>query len=191
MTEIQRKSRVRYDGFVDLSACWTQDKEHRRHFISHLNCPEKQQYHHNARACKPFDDLVERWAGEYKASCFSFYKIVGNKPMVSTYTEDVVTSKKLIRDLATRFHLVLRPLNEVNVAEDSYSEWPDHFTLQAVFPVTFDGDREEILKAIESCIKRRILFRNACVRSCCKRIDTTSHDSFLLVLQILRARILY
>lgn len=191
-TEIDKKRKLHYDGFPDLRECWAQSKTHKKHFLDHLNCAEKQQYHHQVHGCKPFDDLVERWASpQYKITFFAYYRIRGTKPPTSSYTQDLVSDKNktLLRKLAN-LAIVKRFPDELNNIPDRYDDWPEHFDLRAIFAITFDEDRQEILESIEACAKRRILFRNACIRDCCKRIDTASHDTFLLVLQILRARIL-
>ena len=187
--EVQRKSRLRYDGFPDLHSYWEQSKTHKRHFLDHLDWTNLQRYHHQQHACKPFDDLVARWAGADRLNFFTYYKITGTKPPPGSYTEGLVTKQSLLRRLAT-LALVKRFPDELDPLPERYKDWPDHFTLQAVYPVNFAEDRKHILHSIETCIERRQLFRNTCIRDCCKRIDTRSHDSFLLVLQILRARIL-
>jgi hypothetical protein len=175
---------------MDLHTCWEQSKEHKRHFLDHLDCRHRQQYHQQERGCKPFDDLVARWAGNDRLSFFSYYRVVGTKPPIATYTEGLipVSDKALLRRMA-QLSLVKRFPDEIDPLPERYQDWPDHFTLQAVYPSNFAEDRGDILDAIEACINRRQVFRNACIRSCCKRIDTRTHDTFLLVLQILRARL--
>lgn len=59
-TEVQRKSKLRYDSFPDLHSCWEQSTAHKKYFLDYLDCPTRQRYHHQEHACKAFDDLVER-----------------------------------------------------------------------------------------------------------------------------------
>ena len=167
--------------------CWNHNKQH---FFRHMNCVEMQKYHNQNNGCKPFDKLIARWAGEkYKATLFGFYTIKGIKPPVHTYTTDLVKDKKLLRKLSELVLIKKYPDEFENLPEE-YKDWPIQFDLQAIYAIMFDEDAKEMLESIECCIKRRILFRNVCIRACCKRIDSNSHDTFLLVLQILRARIL-
>jgi hypothetical protein len=187
--EIERKSKIRYDGFPDLQTCWEQSKIHKKYFLDYLDCVELQHYHQQQHGCKPFDYLIARWADGDKLKFFSFYKIVGKKPDVSAYIEGLVAKKSLLRRLSN-ISLVKKLPNEIDPLPQRYEDWPAHFELQAVYPIFSKEDRDIILHSIESCIKRRQMFRNLCVKACCKKIDTKNHDTFLLILQILRARIL-
>jgi hypothetical protein len=176
--EIKKKSKLRDDGFPGLYECWAQSKTHKQHFLNHLNCAEIQKYHNQINGCKPFDKLIARWAEEkYKENFFGYYKLKGKKPRVLDYTTGLVKDKTILRKLS-ELALIKRYPDELEHIPEPYDHWPIHL---------YSKIR---LDAIECCIKRRLLFRNACVRACCKRIDTNSHDNFLLILQILRARII-
>ena len=185
-----RNRKLRYDGFPGLYECWNQSKIHKKHFLDHLDCVEIQRYHTHNNGCQLFDKLIARWAGEtYNATFFGFYTIKGIKPPVHTYTTDLVKDKKLLRKLA-ELVLIKKYPDEFGHLPEEYDDWPIQFDLQSVYAIMFEEDAKEMLASIGSCIQRRLLFRNACIRACCKRIDTTTHDNFLLILQILRARIL-
>lgn len=189
VVEIERKSKIQYDGFPDLHTCWEQSTTHKKYFLDYLDCVSLQQYHQQQQGCKKFDDLIARWADGDKLKFFSFYNIIGRKPNVSSYIDGLVRKKSLLRQLAINLHLVKKTPNEIDPLPKRYEDWPVHFELQAVYPIFAREDRDIILQSIESCIKRRQMFRNLCIKACCKKIDTKNHDTFLLILQILRARI--
>ena len=186
---IQRQAKKRYEGFPNLNSCWEQSKHHKKHFLDHLDCTERQNYHANEHGCKAFDTLIGKLAGEqYKIHFFNYYRIVGKKPCVQTYTNGLIKNKTLLRKLATDLSIVKKTKSELEDVPEIYTDWPAHFVIEASRAVIFPEDREEIQKAIESCITRRTIFRNACVKDCNQKIDTKSHDNFLLILQVLRAR---
>lgn len=186
---IQRSARKRFDGFPDPSACWEQSKQHKKHFLDHLNCPERKQYHRNEHACRPFDRLVANIAGErFKISFFYYYQITGVKPPLLTYTNGLITNTRVLKHLATSLFIVKKTRDEIDEVPSEYITWPSNFILEAATALIFPEDRDDIQRAIEACIERRTAFRNMCIRDCCKFIDTRSHDNFLLILQILRAR---
>lgn len=59
------------------------------------------------------------------------------------------------------------------------------------YPARENQTPEILLKSIENCIKRRMEFRNKCVIPCSKVIKRQEvHDEFILILQILRARLI-
>ena len=188
---VRRKDRRLYDGFPDLDSCWEQTKEHRDYFIKYMSCPEKRQYHLIRGACKEFDDMIERWAGQaYRATFLRYYTIVGRKPSNKSYLQSLCSledSRKLLKMAIIR--KTPEQLLEQGVPEE-YDLWPATLEIQAMMAITCDEDKTIALNAVESCIKRRLLFRNACIKSCNSRIDTESHDNFVLILQILRARLI-
>ena len=181
---IRKQSRKLYKDFPDTGACWEQSPAHIKHFIDHLKCPEIERYHLRVRACKPFDDFVANWANsdDYRITFFTYYEIVGVKPAKKVYTEGLVTSSQEINRLA-EMDIRKKRRDQIEGVPPLYESWPVHFNLPL-------ENRDDLLAAIEACIERRLQFRNACIRDCCTRLDTGSHDIFLLILQILRAVIL-
>ena len=175
---------MRYDG---LETCWEQSKTYKKHFLDYLKYNNLQQRYNG---CKTFDDLLARWADDDKLRFFSFYKILGTKPALSAYTDGVVSNKTLLRRLATNMWLVKKFPDEIDPLPERYEDWPSHFDIQAIHPIFSEEDRDIILHSIESCIERRQMFRDFCVKACYKQIDMKSHDAFLLVLQMMRARII-
>lgn len=189
--QIRQQATRKYEGFPDLHTCWEQSKCHKKHFLDHLNCEQRQFYHLNERGCKAFDDIVEKIAGnkKYRLTFFNFYKIKGQKPHVKRYTGGLVRDPRTIETLANDVFIVKKSEKELPTGPpEEYCVWPGHFTLEAVQAFIFPEDRDEIQESIESCIKRRTFFRNECIKECNKLIDTRSHDVFLLILQVLRAR---
>lgn len=189
---IRRKNRARYDGFPSLDQCWSQTEEHRKFFLSRMKCNERRNYHEGVRSCKEFDDMIESLAGmEYKHTYFRYFKVVGRKPRPDEYL-DALSDRQILPKLA-ELAIVKKTRAELHGAgiPGNYSIWPSHFTVDAAIAVLDPEDIDSLLVWIEHCIKRRLLFRNICVRACNKRIDTDTHDHFLLILQILRARLIH
>jgi len=180
---IVKQSRKHYDKFPDPDLCWEQSKIHINHFINHLKCPEIKRYHERVRACKPFDDFVANCAGDdrYRITFFTFYG-VSSRPAKKVYTEQLVTNESDLRKLA-KIGITKKYKSEIEGVPDLYDQWPEQFNIPP-------HNREDLLKSIEACIKRRLQFRNACIRDCCKLLDKGLHDLFLLITQILRARII-
>lgn len=187
---IRRRDRGRYEGFPDLSTCWEQSDEHRRYFLRYLDCAERSRYHEQQAACLPFDNIVAGFAGEqYRRTFFAHYRVRGRKPDPHVYLEGLVDDPLLPR--LALLTIERKPRSLLDSIPPNYEGWLEHFTIQAAVAIVFPEEKRLIQNAIERCIERRIFFRNACVRSCNKRIATDSHDTFLLILQILRARLIY
>lgn len=188
---VQRRKRV-YAGFPSLDKCWEQSSEHRRYFLRMGNCKALRDYHEQQIACLPFDNLVARWATEnLKTRFFTFYRVVGRTPVLQTYVGGIIdeTDRRTLKkfsDLA----IVKKLPEEVDNIPAPYNDWPVHFTFESVVMLGSVEERDEMRKAVEACMKRRLLFRNLCVKSCNMQIDTTSHDTFLLILNILRSRLI-
>lgn len=192
--QIRKQSCKKYEGFPDLESCWEQSKAHKKHFLDHLNCTRRQSYHQIQRGCKYFDDIVEKIAGnkKYRLTFFTFYKIIGEKPLTKQYTGGLIKNPVIIEKLANDIFIVKKSKKELTEPPpEEYYTWPGHFTLEALQAFIFPEDRAEIHESIEECIKRRTFFRNECIKECCRLIDTRSHDVFLLILQVLRARNIY
>lgn len=189
---IRRRDRSLYEGFPNLDECWAQTEEHRKFFLSRMKCNERRDYHEGVRSCKEFDDIVESLAGKnYRHTYFRFFKVVGRKPKMEDYLKNLCDDHILPR--MAELAIVKKTRGELRgsgVPRD-YDIWPDHFTVHTALAVTDPEDLNALLVWIENCIKRRLLYRNICVRSCNKRIDTETHDHFLLILQILRARLIH
>lgn len=187
---IQRRDRDRYEDFPDLSSCWEQSDEHRRYFLQYLNCAERSRYHEQQYACLPFDNMVAGFAGEqYRRTFFAHYRVRGRKPEPRVYLEGFVDDSILPR--LALLTIEKKPRSLLDSIPHDYDGWLEHFTIQAAVAIVFPEEKRLMKNAVERCIERRIFFRNACVRSCNKRISTDSHDTFLLILQILRARLIH
>ena len=189
---IRRKERNLYHGFPQLDACWAQSEDHRKFFLSQMKCKERREYHTGIRSCKDFDDRIEELAGhDYRDTYFRFFKIVGRKPKKEDYLERLCDASILAK--LSELAIVKKSRQDLRVAgvPGDYDMWPAHFTIASILHVADPEDVNLLLGWVENCIKRRLLFRNICVRTCNKRIDTQTHDHFLLVLQILRARLIY
>ena len=186
---IRRRQSKEYPGFPDHTKCWEQSKGHKTYFLKHARCRELGQYHRQETACKKFDDLVKNWAGdEYGTTFFSYYKTTGRAP--ASYTQRTVTSK---RDLDRLCDIPIIKLDQDDIVgdePDDFVDWPAHFDLQAVIMLFDAADKLEILQSVESCLKRRLLFREVCIKRCNSKLADSGHDHILLVLQILRARLL-
>ncbi len=190
--EVRRAANKRYPGFPDEEECWEQSKTHRDYFLKYLDCAHKSNYHHDMRGCKPFDDLLTRWATTrgLARSFFTHYNILGRPPRGDfRYLSGLISDRSLL----TRYSQcsLRKKLNaeyrDGDLPPVQHAGWPLNFNL---FDSYFDDEeRAEALEAVEKCITRRIMFRNACVKACSTKNDTESHDKFLLILQILRAQL--
>lgn len=183
---VRRSSTQRYRGFPDLSECWEQSREHKKYFLKYLDCPEKAKYHRTSAGCLAFDSLVERWAtSPFRVTFFNYYKIEGRKPRSLDYLKGIVLSSSVVSSFA---RCTLRKLLPSEIDGDvpaPYADWPVAFSVLDLFV----DDVQEMKLAVEKCIARRLLFRNACVKACCTKLDTESHDTFLFMLNIIRAQI--
>ena len=185
---ISRVNRHMYRGFPDLRMCWEQTPIHRNYFTRILNCEELSKYHGERGACRRFDDISELIAGrEYRQTFWAYYTVHGRLPGTTSYTGELCPST-MFASLSMK-QIVKRP--DLTSFPPTFNSWPDTFTIEASGFFANDQDRRDAIDSIEACIRRRVLFRNACVRACNRRIDTDSHDMFLLILQILRARLIY
>lgn len=183
---VKRRSKSRYDGFDDLRSCWEQSRDHKAYFIKYLDCPAKALYHKYQHGCKAFDDMITRWATEpHKVSFLNYYTIEGRLPRDSEYLQGAIKKSSVLAKYA-KCSLIKKREEEIDGAvPEPYSEWPRSFD---VYDLLFSAaEREDMLGAIENCIERRLLFRNACIKSCCTKIKTDTHDDFLQKLQVCRA----
>ena len=172
-------------------SCWEQGPYHREHFLKRLQCDALQGYHDQDAACGRFDSWVGRVAGaEYKLIYFGFYKVVGNKPPVKSYTYGVVENVRDLQKLAN-LAIIKKSILDLDMSgvPTAYNQWPTDFTFEQDI-LTSKRNRLALKEAIEHCIHRRVLFRNKCVIECSKRFDVHGHDVFLLILQTLRAKLL-
>ena len=70
-----------------------------------------------------------------------------------------------------------------------FESWPDSFVPSIL--ANTRRQKQILLTSIENCIKRRMEFRNKCVIPCSKVIKRQeTHDEFIIILQILRARLI-
>jgi hypothetical protein len=149
-------------------------------------------YHEIRGGCVEFDRIVESIAGHHdRIRFFSFYVIVGRRPRPDVYLEGLASPNAFPQLI----NLMIRKktIDEIGTSPGEhhrYHAWPVDFVIDYMIDTSSARDRALFLSAVEQCIRRRILFRIACVRSCNRRIDTEGHDAFLLMLQILRAKVL-
>ena len=191
---IRQQAKRQYEGFPDLHTCWEQSKYHKKNFLDHLDCKQREMYHRNVQGCKQFDDMIENIAGDskYRLTFFNFYKIRGNVPPLKTYTNGLIKNKSVVESLANNVYIIKKKRGEIyQEIPKEYDNWPGHFTLEASKAFIFPEDRTEVQQSIANCILRRTMFRNACIKDCNSRIDTRSHDVFLLILQVLHSRNVY
>lgn len=188
---VRRAASHRFPGFPDIRECWEQSKAHRDYFKQYLDCDQRAQYHADNRACKPFDRLIVRWATTpaLARTFFTHYNIVGRVPRSYTYLDGLVKNRELLTRYAQcSLRKKLSREYGANALPVQHANWPLNFNLFDLF--FSDEERQEALEAVEKCITRRIMFRNACVKACCSKSNTESHDTFLLILQILRAQLI-
>jgi hypothetical protein len=154
-----------------------------------MPCNQLRNYHGVNDACRLFDDAVANMAGAAnRRTFFSYYRVPGRKPDPELYLYGPVEARRLQRFAVLQ--ILLRFPHDIPIIPPEYASWSTTFSTEYIFDISNPQRRGLMLDAIESCIDRRILFRNVCIRTCNKRIDTSSHDEFLLMLQILRARII-
>lgn len=193
-TKITRRNRYRFPGFYDKDAvrrCWKQTSDHEEHFVSNLKCPKLCEYHTDKMGCELFDDMVQEMphvGAGHRENFFNYYKITGTVPHKRFYLKELVQAQYLSK---FNLGLVRIPADELNGNPPrNYNKWPSTFEIDSFSDANPQIGERNILLYIERCIRRRLRCRNTCVVSCNGLIDTATHDKFVLILQILRARII-
>jgi len=179
------------DTFKSPRACWEANAANVRKFIKDRKCHQIAKYHQATNGCSTFDRWVSGVAGDkkYHETFFNFYTIVGpiDQPRFAPYR---LAEQSELRMLAL-YDMTKRYAWDIEGIEipDKFDDWPDVFRPDAYFSTS--QERRVLLKSLENCIIRRQEFRKLCVVSCSKHIKgTASHDQFLLILQILRAKVI-
>lgn len=185
--------------FRSPDECHNYSKDHKRYFIRELGCDID--YHELQRGCLAFDKWVEKIATPtYKKTFFSYYNVIheeGRLPSSEYYARQIVKDKKVQHKLARCF-IVKKDIKDVPLPRDQKHRQAFEHLFKKVWPRTFDFSTVQrgsarimatLKKSIETCLVYRLWYRQECVINCSSTIDTTSHDKFLLVLQVLLAYI--
>jgi len=181
------------DTFKSPRACWESTPANVRKFITDRKCQKLAKYHEAAKGCSTFDRWVSGIAGHkrYHATFFTYYAIVGpiDQPRFAPY--GMVDRREL--SMLKRYEITKRyavDLVEENIeVPELFEDWPSILRPEEYLSTL--KERRMLLKSIESCIARRQEFRKMCVVACSNRIKGTgSHDQFLIILQILRAKVI-
>ena len=185
--------------FKSPRTCWEFNHENRFEFMKTRKC-HKIDYHNEKSGCLPFDDALETIATEeYRTSMFVYYEInpVENQPLAPMYTTKRLAGKMGTKTqrgdevlLLSRYAIVKKQEALVQwPLPIPFDSWPDSFVPTLLAKTK--RQREILLKSIENCITRRIEFRNKCAIPCSKVIKRQEiHDEFIVILQILRARLI-
>jgi hypothetical protein len=189
---ILRRRTSRYQGFPDLRSCWEQSEDHKEYFMRYMDCVEKSKYHRQVHACKDFDRLIERWSEPIDSTkFFHYYDITGKTVRDNAYLVQLISDRQTLLKYAANSIRKKTPeklASEGIELPEVYGDWSIEFNIPAL--LLDEQEIREMIGALNNCIQRRQLFRNLCVKACCKKIDTESHDIFLRMLQILRAQII-
>lgn len=183
--------------FKSPRICWEDNRDNRYEFMKVRKC-HKIDYHNEKGGCLPFDDALETIATEgYRTTLFMYYEIYhpSDAPSVPRYSTKrlagTIGTKSQRGDevlLLSRYAIIKK--QEVLVSGELpvvFDSWPDSF-LPKILAKT-RRQKEMILRSIESCIRRRLEFRNKCVIPCSTVIKRQEvHDEFIVILQILRAK---
>jgi hypothetical protein len=177
--------------------CWNHSTTHIE-FFKELGCFND--YHKLIEGCKLFDEWIEKFATkDYRKTFFNFYDIIskdGRLPGPEYYTKDIIIDETTQRTLSRCF-IVKKDIEEVELPKRAndrrkftslFGKWPETFNVDFVK----HGNKRNLQKVksiIQTCTEYRIWFRNICVRKCSSNISTHSHDKFLLILQILLAKL--
>jgi hypothetical protein len=157
-------------------------------------------YHELPEGCSQFDTWISDIATPlYKTEFFKYYEVISNSrlPAPEYYTRKIVTDVETLHKLE-RCIIRQKDWNSVTLPRDPVDRkaferlfkrsWPRSVEYSAVQR----GSTRTITnlkKSIECCITYRLWFRKECVRRCSPLIDTTGHDKFFLILQVLLAYI--
>lgn len=186
---VVQSARTPAERFKKPNECWNQSSLHHKYFIQTLKCDKD--YHEDKNACKVFDNWIAKVAGlRYKKVFFNYYFVnpTSRPPSPQFYTSGIISDQSLLNRIAT-FSITRQPPGMVANLPEMYAQWPADFTFE--HDVFLSPTNKKRMKcAIEACIKRRVWFRKECVLNCSKDLDTKSHEQFLLILQILRAKLL-
>jgi hypothetical protein len=122
------------------------------------------------------------WEGVRHHDLLSFYVVVGRRPPPDVYLEGLASPSAFPKLI----NLVIRKktIDEIGTPpckHHSYHAWPVDLVVDCMIDTSSAKGRASFISAVEQRIRRRILSR---------RIDTEGNDTFLLMLQILRAKVL-
>lgn len=158
-------------------------------------------YHELPEGCLGFDIWVEKVStSDYKKEFFTYYKIISEERLLSPeyYTQNIVTDT-VVQNRLERCVIMRKDWNSVPKPRDPKERQAFERLFKRVWPPVFDYNSpkqrgsvrtmESLRNSIETCITYRLWFREECVRQCSPLVDTFGHDQFLLILQILLAKI--
>ena len=185
--------------FTSPRRCWEENRNNTLEFMKKQKC-HKIDYHNEKTGCLPFDDaMVSISTEEYKTTMMVYYDIYPfrDQPRIPRYATtrlagsigtNIQRSDEIL--LLSRYVIAkTQPILINGPLPKPFWSWPEAFvpTLLA----RTKRQREILLKSIENCIQRRMEFRNKCAIPCSKKIKKQEiHDEFIVMLQILRARLI-
>ena len=195
-----RDIRTQEEFFNSPHACWKTNNTNKKEFIIKRKC-HKIKYHEEKDGCLLFDNLMEKLTTpEYRESMMLYYVInpVEGQPRVPGYClsrlagTTVGTKRQQTDEISLLAKYAVAKLEEgliLGPLPRPFASWPRIFVPDDLAKTY--RQKELLLKSIDNCIRRRIEFRNKCVIPCSKRIRKQgAHDEFVVVLQILRARLI-
>lgn len=150
--------------------------------------------------CAPFDDALKAIATEeYRTIIFVYYEICvsndhrcvpyyTNRRLAGTVGTEQVRWKELL--ILSRYGIVKKQRALVRgPLPRPFESWPGCFVPKTIAKT--NRQKETILKSIESCIKRRMEYKDKCAIPCSKIGKLHDiHDEFIAILQILRAKMI-
>lgn len=172
--------------------CWESSAENRRRFIVKAKCNDLAKYH--VKGCENFDNWVRRLAidPDMAQRFFIYYEIVCPMefarfaPYRMALAHEVDALARCDFRKIDTWDIVDRKLGPVPAI---HNKWPKLVDVQKHFTTR----RQAVImqKSVEKCILRRQEFRKRCVIACSKKIKgVAKHDQFLLILQIIRAKLI-
>ena len=183
--------------------CWDHDVSNKTVFRKYLGCENLNEYHDDKQGCNVFDSQINKlFAGdEYEQTMFLYYSVASAKgePDEPRYiydrlAGDTVRNADEILSLS-RYVIAKKSKQDIKYIDNRpvpsiHNRWPDAFGWKHL-NISTKRRKQNMANAISRCIKQRQHFRNSCVIPCSNKIKKQkSHDEFIIMLQILRAKII-
>ena len=190
--------------FSSPNHCWDHDVSNKTVFLKYLGCENLNEYHDDKQGCNVFDSQINKlFSGdEYEQTMFLYYAVTSarGEPDEPRYIYDRLAGDTVRKNAdeilsLSRYCIAKKSKQDIKYIDNSpvpsiYNRWPLGFGWEHLNIYT-KRRKQDMANAISRCIKQRQFFRNSCAIPCSNNIKKQkSHDEFIIMLQILRAKII-
>ena len=184
--------------------CWDHDVSNKTVFRKYLGCENLNEYHDDKQGCNVFDSQINKlFSGdEYEQTMFLYYSVTSarGEPDEPRYIYDRLAGDTVRKNAdeilsLSRYCIAKKSKQDIKYIDNRpvpsiHNRWPDAFGWKHL-NISTKRRKQNMANAISRCIKQRQHFRNSCVIPCSNKIKKQkSHDEFIIMLQILRAKII-